>query len=100
MINFSRLEIQAEVKATKAEHMDELVKSETRIIILYSTRDEANNILGWAREKDLTGHNYVWIVTQSVIGENGKEKPKPKPKPQFPVGMLGRLNIVCFENNR
>ena len=38
---------------------------------------------------DLTGHNYVWIVTQSVIGEsrNGVAPTKP----QFPIGMLGKL---------
>ena len=60
-----------------------------RIILLYATREEAARLLEWARERDLTGHDYVWIVTQSVIGESrGGVAPT---KPQFPVGMLGEL---------
>jgi hypothetical protein len=35
-----------------------------------------------AEELHITGENYVWVVTQSVI-ENGQTHP------QFPVGMLG-----------
>ena len=54
-----RFFIQAEVKVTKEEHIEKLVDSETRIILLYSTKDEANNIMEWAREKELTGNNYV-----------------------------------------
>jgi len=85
--------IQAEVKVTKAEHIDDLIKSETRIILLYATREEASMILDWARSRDLTGHKYVWFVTQSVIGEsrNGIAPAKH----QFPVGMLG----VSFETS-
>ena len=45
-----RFFIQAEVKVTKEEHIEKLVDSETRIILLYSTKDEANNIMEWARE--------------------------------------------------
>ena len=41
-----------------------------------------------AREKELTGNNYVWIVTQSVIEES--RKGTASAKPQFPVGMLGK----------
>ena len=33
-----RFYVQAEVKVTKASHMDELVNSDTRIILLYSTK--------------------------------------------------------------
>ena len=84
-----RFFIQAEVKVTKEEHIDKLVDSETRIILLYSTKDEANNIMEWARGKELTGNNYVWIVTQSVIGES--RKGTASAKPQFPVGMLGKF---------
>ena len=85
---FIRFSIQAEVKVTKEEHIDKLVDSETRIVLLYSTKDEANDIMEWAREKELTGNNYVWIVTQSVIGES--RKGTASAKPQFPVGMLGK----------
>ena len=75
------------MKVTKEEDIEKLAVSETRIILLYSTKDEANNILSWARDRDLTGNNYVWIVTQSVIGES--RMGTASAKPQFPVGMLG-----------
>lgn len=35
-----------------------------------------------ANELHITGENYVWVVTQSVIENN-------QPHSQFPVGMLG-----------
>ncbi len=31
-------------------------------------QEEARDIFKWAEEEGLTGTNYVWIVTQSVIG--------------------------------
>ena len=58
--------------------------------MLYATREEAAEILDWAKGRGLTGNNYVWIVTQSVIGEsrNGQAPSKPT----FPIGMLGKYN--------
>ena len=38
----SRFYVQAEVKVTQAAHMDELVNSDTRIILLYSTKVDIN----------------------------------------------------------
>lgn len=83
-----RFSIQAEVKVTSSEHIVDVLQSETRIIMLYATREEAAEILDWAKEKELTGNNYVWIVTQSVIGEsrNGQAPSKST----FPIGMLGK----------
>lgn len=66
----------------------------SRIILLYATREEAARLLEWARERELTGHDYVWIVTQSVIGES-RAGVAPT-KPQFPVGMLGELKRMFF----
>lgn len=60
-----------------------MVGSEARIILLYSTREEARSILKAAQQMGLTGEKYVWITTQSVIGST-KEAPA-----EFPVGMLG-----------
>ena len=62
--------------------------------MLYATREEAARLLEWARERELTGHDYVWIVTQSVIGES-RAGVAPT-KPQFPVGMLGELKRIDF----
>ncbi|XP_043477640.1 glutamate receptor ionotropic, NMDA 2B isoform X2 [Leptopilina heterotoma] len=70
------------VQVTKPHDLHELVNSESRVMLLYSTREEAAHILKAARDLKITGENYVWVVTQSVI-EN-LQTPH-----QFPVGMLG-----------
>nr|CAD7194266.1 unnamed protein product [Timema douglasi] len=71
------------VLVTKPHDLQELVNSESRVMLLYSTREEAIHILTAARDLfKITGENYVWVVTQSVI-EN-LQTPY-----QFPVGMLG-----------
>ncbi|KAG8291358.1 Glutamate receptor ionotropic, NMDA 2B [Homalodisca vitripennis] len=77
------------VLVTKPSDLLELVNSESRVMLLYSTREEATHILSAARDYKITGENYVWVVTQSVI-EN-LQTPY-----QFPVGMLGKdVNLVC-----
>ena len=63
--------------------------SETRIILLYSTKIEGGNIMRWAKEAGLTGRSYVWIGTQSVIGESTEALA------DLPAGMLGK-KIVFF----
>ncbi|XP_046449202.1 glutamate receptor ionotropic, NMDA 2B-like isoform X2 [Daphnia pulex] len=66
-----------------ASNLGSLLGTEARILLLYSTREEARSILKTAGQMGLTGDKYVWIVTQSVIGST-TESP-----PEFPVGMLG-----------
>ncbi|XP_043198782.1 glutamate receptor ionotropic, NMDA 2B-like, partial [Amphibalanus amphitrite] len=63
--------------------LSELSQSDARIILLYSTRDEAKEILRQATASGLTGKNYVWIVTQSVQGSTAVAPDS------FPIGMLG-----------
>ncbi|XP_067004151.1 glutamate receptor ionotropic, NMDA 2B [Anabrus simplex] len=70
------------ILVTKPHDLMELVNSESRVMLLYSTREEAIHILTAAKDYKITGENYVWVVTQSVI-ENLKTPY------QFPVGMLG-----------
>ncbi|XP_012283950.2 glutamate receptor ionotropic, NMDA 2B [Orussus abietinus] len=70
------------VLVTKPHDLVQLVNSESRVMLLYATREEAIHILTAARDLHITGENYVWVVTQSVI-EN-LQSPA-----QFPVGMLG-----------
>ncbi|KYN08766.1 Glutamate [NMDA] receptor subunit epsilon-2 [Cyphomyrmex costatus] len=70
------------ILVTEPHDLLELVNSESRVMLLYSTREEATHILTAARDYKITGENYVWVVTQSVI-EN-LQTPS-----QFPVGMLG-----------
>ena len=59
-------------------------------MLLYSTSKEAGPIMQAAHKLDLTGKNYVWIVTQSVIGENVGTRNN------FPVGMLGKYLFILF----
>ncbi|XP_020280170.1 glutamate receptor ionotropic, NMDA 2B isoform X3 [Pseudomyrmex gracilis] len=70
------------ILVTQPQDLLELVNSESRVMLLYSTREEATHILTAAKDYKITGENYVWVVTQSVI-EN-LQTPS-----QFPVGMLG-----------
>ena len=61
-------------------------KTESRVFLLYSTKEEAANIMKVARKIGITRSTYVWVVTQPVIGERGKDSKAPN---EFPVGMLG-----------
>lgn len=76
---------------TRSTDLVELVSSDARVMLLYATKDEAVQILQAAQELQLTGENYVWVVTQSVI-ENTQAPPQFGP--EF-VGMLG----VHFETS-
>lgn len=77
-----RFTILSSVLVTKNSDLQQLVTSESRVMLLYCTREEALRILQAARNFKITGENYVWVVTQSVM-ENLQA-------PQlFPVGMLG-----------
>ena len=76
------------VLVSNMSDLEVMVRSEARIILLYSTREEARSILKAAEQMGLTGEKYVWIATQSVIG-SAAEVPA-----EFPVGMLGNILTV------
>lgn len=82
-----RFTILTAILVTKPEDLRELVNSESRVMLLYSTREEAIHILSQARHYNITGENYVWVVTQSVIGD--LQAPG-----EFPIGMLGKSFAV------
>lgn len=77
--------ILATVMVLSEKDLMTLVGSEARILLLYCTKEEARVILEVANKLGLTGANYVWVVTQSVIGDS-LDAP-----PEFPVGMLGKF---------
>lgn len=84
----TRLTILNIVLVTDPKDLIQLVNSESRVMLLYSTREEAIHILKAAQDYKITGENYVWVVTQSVM-EN-LQTPF-----SFPVGMLGEyLHIL------
>ena len=89
IIDALRFIIQDVFKLTeaKAYSVSEIVSSEVRIILLYSTQEEAKLILANAAKAGLNTSNYLWIVTQSVVGD-----PSDKMMglgESFPIGMLG-----------
>lgn len=59
-------------------------------MLLYATSEEASQILMAAKEYEIIGENYVWVVTESVI-----EKVVTS---QFPVGMLGKMIDFSFSS--
>ncbi|XP_076330979.1 glutamate receptor ionotropic, NMDA 2B-like [Tachypleus tridentatus] len=63
------------------EHMK---RSDTRVILLYATKEEGIDIMSVATELGMTGKNYMWIASQSVAG-SGTVHFAPD---QFPMGML------------
>ncbi|CAG7721268.1 unnamed protein product [Allacma fusca] len=80
-----------------------LVGSEARILLLYCTREEAKTIFGYATKLGLTGANYVWVATQSVIGDSldaptFSTNPNAPPESAFPVGMLGVHFNTSYES--
>ena len=66
-----------------SKDLSDLIRSESRVFLLYSTKKEAIRIIKQANSLGLTKSNYIWIVTQAVIG-SFLSAPK-----EFPVGMLG-----------
>lgn len=77
------------VLVAKPTDLLELKNSESRVMLLYATSEEANLILKYANDYNITGENYVWVVTQSVI-----EKKRTLQK--FPIGMLGECELRAF----
>lgn len=75
--------IKTQNKSIIYNELEDLAKSEARIILLYSTKAEAEMILDAANDWEITGKNYLWIVTQSVIGNVERFNRN------LPPGMLG-----------
>ncbi|XP_054718557.1 glutamate receptor ionotropic, NMDA 2B-like [Uloborus diversus] len=72
--------------------LEDIADSEARIFLLFATRMEAAEIMAAATDLGITGKNYVWIASQSVVGLGLEVKPG-----QFPVGMLGIYINVTME---
>ena len=77
------------VLVNKPGDLMDLANSEARVMLLYCTKDEAVDILRAATDLKLTGENYMWIVTQSVLGNL-------QPASLLPIGMLGESYLVTF----
>lgn len=87
LFSFKILDIVTIQKETRQSIYDEikfLTQSEARVMLLYSTRREAQELLAAAEMLNMTGKNYIWIVTQSVLARGAGLAPG-----EFPPGMLG-----------
>jgi hypothetical protein len=76
-------------KLTESKNYDvsETVSSEVRIILLYCTQGEAKLILANGAKAGLNTSNYLWIVTQSVVGDPSEKMMGLGES--FQIGMLG-----------
>ncbi|CAG0885260.1 unnamed protein product [Darwinula stevensoni] len=69
LITYPKMKILGEIRVGEDVEKDLImVPVETRILLLYCTRREAGRILEAASGLGLTGRSYLWIVTQSVVG--------------------------------
>ena len=96
---FYSFRIQLEAKVRKDKEREDLRKvkeSETRILLLYATKPEGENIMKYAKEAGLTSKSYIWVATQSVIGEADRSGERMA-STDLPAGMLGTYNhCICF----
>lgn len=67
----------------------ELQNTDTRIILLHSSKEEAIEIFRVANELGLTGKSFMWIVSRTILGERGDLGDFPATPETFPIGMLG-----------
>ncbi|XP_057184345.1 glutamate receptor ionotropic, NMDA 2B [Triplophysa rosa] len=65
-----------------AKIQNQLKKLQSPVILLYSTKEEANIIFEVAHSVGLTGYGYTWIVPSLVAGDADHIPP------EFPTGMI------------
>ena len=75
------------VSETNGWDVSELAESEVRIILLYCTQAEASKIMEKATTRGLTSHKYLWLVTQSVVGD---PEDVLSTRNSLPTGMIGK----------
>ena len=68
--------------------MSELAESEVRIILLYCTQSEGSHIMKEAAKRGLTSRKYLWLVTQSVVGDPDDVL---STRNDLPTGMIGEF---------
>ena len=85
----NRFIIQEEFLVSEATGYDvsDIPKSEVRIILLYCTKAEAKVILSNGAKVGLNSSAYLWLVTQSVVGNIGDRMAGMADS--FHIGMLG-----------
>ena len=84
--------VQDVFKATEETGWDlsAVAASEVRILLLYATQAEAAFVMRRARRIGLAGPNYMWLVTQSVIGN---PHDRSSSRRSLPAGMMGIMRL-------
>ena len=85
---FREFVVQGVFKVSESSDWDvsDVASTEVRILLLYCTQAEAGLILGSAADAGLTTSEYLWMVTQSVVGNPNDRSSSRK---SLPVGMIG-----------
>ncbi|KAK8783708.1 hypothetical protein V5799_009926 [Amblyomma americanum] len=84
---YSVLEVRTLRGRTRQEfrkQLEPLAAGEARVLLLFASKDDSRELFAAASQLGMTGKNYVWIVTQSVIGAHPGIAP-----PEYPAGLLG-----------
>lgn len=68
----------------------EIAQSEARIFLLYCTQAEASILMEQADKYGLLSSKYLWLVTQSVVGNPSDRSFNRR---VLPVGMLGKALV-------
>ena len=84
-----KLSVQSVFKATESNDWDmaAIAQSETRIFLLYCTWSEVSKLMERAKAFGLHSPKYLWLVTQSVVGD---PQDKSINRRALPIGMLGK----------
>ena len=90
--------VQGVFKVSEASGWDvsEVAATEVRILLLYCTQAESGLILGSAAAAGLTSPEYLWMVTQSVVGDPNDRSSSRK---SLPVGMIGKLFVLLCQRH-
>ena len=86
--------VQGVFKVSESSDWDvsDVASTEVRILLLYCTQAESGLILGSAAAAGLTSSEYLWMVTQSVVGDPNDRSSSRK---SLPVGMIGEREGVA-----
>ncbi|CAN8007799.1 unnamed protein product [Ixodes pacificus] len=64
--------------------LEPVATGEARVLLLFASKEDSREVFAAVSQLGMTSKNYVWIVTQSVIGAHAGLAP-----PEYPAGLLG-----------
>ncbi|KAG0415350.1 hypothetical protein HPB47_007479 [Ixodes persulcatus] len=63
--------------------LEPVATGEARVLLLFASKEDSREVFAAVSQLGMTSKNYVWIVTQSVIGAHPGLAP-----PEYPAGLL------------